>query len=316
MEELRWQPDWPCALPRALRGLRRGAADPTHRAVDGTFWLGIRTPQGTATLHLAQPAGAGGEVIARSWGEGAGWALGHVRSLMGDSDDPRGFEAQHPLLEEILRARRVPRVGRTDRVWEALAPAILEQKVTGQEAFAGFRGLVRGYGERAPGAPEHLDLWVAPAPATVAAVPSWAWLQMHVDRARSVTLVRAARVADSLERITALTGPDAGTEAERRLRSLPGIGEWTAAEVRQRALGDADAVSFGDYHVAQQVGWAVRGSDMTDEEMREFLIPWAGHRNRVVMLLLQYGPSRPRHGPRMAPRTHLPARNPGRRPAR
>lgn len=308
-----WQPDWPCAVPRALGGLRRGAGDPSHRVIEGRYWLGIRTPEGTATLRLQQPAGAGGEVLTRAWGEGSGWALAHVPALLGDADDPSDFRPGHPLLEEILRGRRVPRLGRTDRVWEALAPAILEQKVTGQEAFAGFRALVRQYGERAPGAPEHLDLWVAPAPATVATIPSWAWLQMHVDRARSLTLVRAARMADSLQRITSLTGTEAGAEAERRLRSLPGIGEWTAAEVRQRALGDPDAVSFGDYHVAQQVGWAVRGSDMTDDEMREFLTPWAGHRNRVVMLLLRHGPGRPRRGPRMAPRTHLPARTPGRR---
>ena len=30
-------------------------------------------------------------------------------------------------------------------------PAIIEQKVTGQEAFAGYRRLVRSYGEPAPG---------------------------------------------------------------------------------------------------------------------------------------------------------------------
>ena len=35
---------------------------------------------------------------------------------------------------------------------EALTPAIIEQKVTGQEALGGFRALVRRYGELAPGA--------------------------------------------------------------------------------------------------------------------------------------------------------------------
>ena len=30
---------------------------------------------------------------------------------------------------------------------------------------------------------------------------------------------------------------------DRRVRTLPGIGVWTSAEVRFRALGDADAVN-------------------------------------------------------------------------
>ena len=95
-------------------------------------------------------------------------------------------------------------------------------------------------------------------------------------------------------------------EVERRLPSLPGIGVWTAAEVRQRAHGDADAVSFGDYHVAKDVGWALTGTTFDDAELAEFLEPWRPHRNRVATLLALAGPRRPRHGPRMAPRTHLP----------
>jgi len=36
-------------------------------------------------------------------------------------------------------------------VLEALVPAILEQKVTGTEAWRGLRGLIHGWGEPAPG---------------------------------------------------------------------------------------------------------------------------------------------------------------------
>ena len=73
-------------------------------------------------------------------------------------------------------------------------------------------------------------------------------------------MVLAARVAESLERITGLP-PD---EADDRLRSRPGIGMWTSAEVRRPRAGDADAVSFGDYHVAKDVGWALTGEPMDD----------------------------------------------------
>jgi 3-methyladenine DNA glycosylase/8-oxoguanine DNA glycosylase len=90
------------------------------------------------------------------------------------------------------------------------------------------------------------------------------------------------------------------------LRTVPGIGVWTAAEVAQRALGDPDAVSFGDYHVAKNVTWALTGEALGDEEMAELLEPYRGHRFRAQRLLELEAGMRPRRGPRMAPRTHLP----------
>ena len=89
---------------------------------------------------------------------------------------------------------------------------------------------------------------------------------------------------------------------------MPGLGEWTSAEVRSRAFGDPDAVSFGDYHVAKDIGWAVTGTPYDDEELRAFLEPWRPQRNRVVVLIHGLAGGRPRRGPRMAPRTHLPVR--------
>ena len=64
---------------------------------------------------------------------------------------------------------------------------------------------------------------------------------------------------------------------------------WTSAEVRSRALGDPDAVSFGDYHVAKDIGWAVTGTPYDDEELRAFLEPWRPQRNRVAALIALAG---------------------------
>lgn len=300
-----WRPGWPCPVARVLAVHRRGPGDPTYRIDSrGRHWRGIRTPAGAATLSVESRPGAG-EVHAHAWGSGAEWAIESLPRMLGADDDPSGFEPRHPVVAEALRHHPHWRLGRTDRVWEALVPAILEQKVTGQEAFAGFRRVVHRFGERAPG-PEaaRMRLWLQPTPAQVATIPSWGWLQAHVDPARSRAAVTAARVADSLERVV-----EADVEtADRRLRSLPGVGVWTSAEVRTRALGDADAVSFGDYHVAADVGWALTGEPFDDDAMAAHLEPWRPHRGRVVALLALAGLRRPRRGPRMAPRTHLPAR--------
>jgi 3-methyladenine DNA glycosylase/8-oxoguanine DNA glycosylase len=297
-----WRPDWPCPVARILSPLRHGAGDPTYRvAADGAHWRGIRTPTGPAALQI-QGDPTAGLVTGTAWGAGAQWALAQLPRMLGADDDPSGFEPQHPLLAEAWRRHPNWRIGSSDLVMESLVPAIIEQKVTGQEAFAAYRKLVLRFGERAPGPNE--DLWIQPAPDALRQIPSWEWLRLPVDGGRSRPILQAARVAGSLERAR-LSGPDV---FDRRLRSLPGIGVWTSAEVRSRALGDADAVSFGDYHIAKDVGWALTGVEVDDDGLAELLEPYRPHRHRVQRLVEMTGAGRPRRGPRMAPRTHLPGR--------
>jgi len=298
-----WTPGWPLNVLAIFGGLRAGRGDPTFRHdPDGTFWRGIRTPQGASTLRLGSVAGSG--IEATAWGPGAQWVLASVPSMLGDLDDVTGFVAHHRQVAEAARRFSGWRVPRTGLVLEALIPSIIAQKVTGQEASGSYRALVSRYGERAPGEGGALGLWVAPSARQWARIPSWEWLRAGVDGARSEAVVRAAGAAGRLEQCVDLTRD----QADRRLRAIPGIGVWTAAAVRHTALGDPDAVSFGDYHVAKDIGWALTGAEVDDDALAELLEPYAGHRYRVQGLLKLAGVGRPRHGPRMAARTHLPHR--------
>jgi hypothetical protein len=139
-------------------------------------------------------------------------------------------------------------------------------------------------------------------PAALREVPSREGLRLPVDGARSRAVQQVVRVAGALERAVPL-GP---VELDRRLRTLPGVGVWTSAEVRSRVLGDADAVSFGDYHVAADVGWALTGEAVDDDGLAELLEPYRPHRQRVQRLVEAGRLGRPRRGPRLAPRVHLP----------
>lgn len=298
-----WSPGWRPDVQAVMGGLHLGRGDPTYRRdPDGTIWRGIRTPVGASTLRLGLAAGAG--IEATAWGPGAPWVLDSVPSMLGGLDDVSGFVAHHRQVAEAAARFSGWRVPRTALVLEALMPAIIGQKVSGQEASGAYRTLIHRYGERAPGEGRAQGLWVAPAARAWALIPSWEWLRAGVDGGRSAAAVRAAGAAGRLEQCVDLTF----LEAERRLRAIPGIGVWTAAEVRHTALGDPDAVSFGDYHVAKDVGWALTGSEADDERLAELLEPYAGHRYRVQALLKLAGAGRPRHGPRMAARAHLPHR--------
>ncbi|MCO5969207.1 DNA-3-methyladenine glycosylase 2 family protein [Actinoallomurus sp. WRP6H-15] len=287
-----WRPPWPVDVRLTLAPHRRGTGDPAFAVTpDGAVWRASTTPDGPGTIRLLA---RGDAIEAEAWGPGAARLLDGVPDLLGAADDPASFRPEHEVLRRAALRLRHFRIGRTRNVFEALVPAVLEQKVVGKEAWRAWRYLVRRFGEPAPGP---LDLRVPPPPRAWVVIPSWEWHKSGIEAVRARTIIGAARVASRLE------GDDT-LELDRRLRSLSGIGVWTSAEVRQRALGDADAVSVGDYHIPGIVGWALSGRKVDDAGMLELLTPYAGHRYRVTRLLELSGASPPRRGPRMPVRDY------------
>jgi hypothetical protein len=277
---------------------RRGPGDPAYRTdAAGAVWRTSLTPDGPGTLRIRA---AGPRVTGEAWGPGAGWLLDRLPDQLGARDDRSGFTARHPVLSGLALRHDGMRVGRTGRVFEALVPAVLEQKVVSQEAHRAWRFLLGTFGGPAPGpAPEGMR--VPPEPRTWARIPSWDWHRAGVEGVRARTVIAAAEVASRLEEIADLGAAD----ADRRLRSVPGIGPWTSAEIRQRAAGDPDAVSVGDYHLPNAVGWTLARRTSTDDAgMLDLLAPYAGHRYRVTRLIELGGGLPPRRGPRMPVRDY------------
>ncbi len=302
--ERRFVPSQPVDLRLTLEIHRRGPADPTLRfSRDGSAWRTSRPPDGPATIRLVPDGDA---LRAQAWGPGAAWAIEQAPELAGADDDPGGFAglaAGHPLLRVLLARYHAARIGRTSLVLEALVPAIIEQKVTGGEAKAAFAALVRRHGEPAPGPWQSqgrpAPLRVVPAPAVLARLPGYAYHPLGLERRRADAIRFAAARAARVEECAAMALPD----AYARLRALPLVGPWTAAEVGLRALGDPDAVSVGDFHLCHAVCRALAGEPRgSDERMLELLAPYAGHRARVIRLIESAGIHAPRRGPRTAPR--------------
>lgn len=303
-----WRPDGPVDVALTLSPHRRGAGDPAWRAEHGGVWRTCRTPDGPGTLLVTVDARER-TVLGRAWGPGAEWLLETLPRMLGADDDQSGFAGLAGRAavggEVVLAAwRRHPglRIGRTLRVFEALVPAVLEQKVVGREAWRAWRWLMRRYGEPAPGpAPEGMRVF--PEPEIWREIPSWDWHRAGAEAVRARTIANAARHAGKLE-ATAEAGPEGSAAADRLLRALPGIGVWTSAEIRQRAHGDPDAVSVGDYHIPGVVGWALTGAKTDDAGMLRLLAPFAGHRYRVTRLLELGGHRPPARGPRMPARDY------------
>lgn len=293
-----YRPGHPLDLHRTVGMLRRGGSDPTMIIDGGRIWMTFRTDAGIATLCLRQ---APGEVHAAAWGPGAAEALDAVPRLCGSDDDDSGFVVGHARLEDVARRHPGIRMARTDRVFDALVCAIIEQKVTGMQAFGAWRYLVSRLGERAPG-PTPRPMFASPSHEVWRGIPSWQWHRAAVEPPQSRTIVAAARRGASVERAT-LAAVD-GADRDRVLTSLHGVGVWTSAETRIRALGDPDAVSVGDYHLAHEVGFALTGHRTDDDGMLELLAPWTGHRQRIIRLIWASGSREPRRGARLAPEDH------------
>jgi 3-methyladenine DNA glycosylase/8-oxoguanine DNA glycosylase len=252
-----------------------------------------RTPDGPVAVRLTA-AEDGVEV--QAWGAGSDWVLEHAPAWCGSLDDDSTFDPPNGLVREIWRRNRGLRIPRTGLVTERLIPVILEQKVTGAEARRAYRRLCSALAEPAPGP---LRLFLPPDPQRVAELAYHAFHPFGVERRRAEVLRDACRRATWLDAAADLSLE----EARSRLELLHGVGPWSVAEVARTALGDADAVSVGDYHIPSVVSWALarepRGSDA---RMLELLETFRPHRGRVQRLLEVGGIHAPAFGPRMEAR--------------
>jgi 3-methyladenine DNA glycosylase/8-oxoguanine DNA glycosylase len=309
-----WLVPFPVDVRLTLSVHAHGGNDPAFRVDEaGAVWRTSLTPDGPATLRLAGRRQSGRDtpamesaaqdeshIRAEAWGPGATWMLDSLPAQIGVHDDVSSFAdavanaGGHAVVREVALRHPGLRIGRTSRVFEALVPAILEQKVVSLEAHRAWRILLTRFGTAAPGpAPTGMRVF-PPAPAWKA-IRSWDWHKAGVEAVRARTIHAAATVAGRLER----------NPADGALQSIPGIGPWTSAETRQRALGDPDAVSVGDYNLPKAVGWALAGRPSTDDEtMLELLEPYRGHRYRVTRMIELSGLRPPRRGPRMPVRDY------------
>lgn len=284
--------DRPLDLRLTMSAYRFGRNDPTILISARDALRASRTPEGPATLRIAH---RDDRVMVEAWGAGREWALDQVPDLLG-ARDTTPFDPHDDLVADLHRRLPGLRIGRTDRVLEAILPTVCAQRVTGFEAKRAYRQIVDTFGEPAPG-PETFELVVPPDARTLANTAYQAFHPLGLERKRADIIRRAAARAQSLEAIVGLSSE----EADLRLRTIAGIGTWSVAKVSATALGDPDAVPTGDYNLPNLVSYAFTGERHgSDARMLELLEPFAGHRGRVLRLLKAAGLGPPRRGARMA----------------
>jgi AraC family transcriptional regulator of adaptative response / DNA-3-methyladenine glycosylase II len=150
------------------------------------------------------------------------------------------YLARDPLLAPLVAARPGLRVPGSWDPFELSIRAIIGQQISvaGARTIAGR--LVTRTGDRLPEPAGHL-VGLFPRPEQVATADMTA-IGMPGARARSIVGFAAAVVADP-----GLLEPSEDLDAiARRLRALPGVGEWTAQYIALRGLKHPDAFPASD----------------------------------------------------------------------
>jgi AraC family transcriptional regulator of adaptative response / DNA-3-methyladenine glycosylase II len=166
-----------------------------------------------------------------------------VFDLAADPDTIGAHLALDPMLVPLIAARPGLRVPGAWDGFELALRAIFGQQITVPAATKLLGRLVQQYGAPLSAAVKDGEglTHLFPSPARIAAA-DLATLGMPAARARAVTSLARAISADP-----AMFGRGASlNEAIAKLRSLPGIGEWTAQYIAMRELREPDAFPAAD----------------------------------------------------------------------
>jgi AraC family transcriptional regulator of adaptative response / DNA-3-methyladenine glycosylase II len=215
-------------------------------------------------------------------------AVQRCRRLLDLDADPAPIAAalaDDPVLGSLARAhpgRRVP--GQVDGD-ELAFRAVLGQQVSVAAARLLAARLVAAYGKPLE-QPESTLTHCFPTAQTLAAADP---ATLPMPRARAAALVGLASALASGE---LSLDPGADRErAEAQLLALPGIGPWTAAYIRMRALSDPDAFlpsDAGVLHALAQLGALTDHRAKADGQAESIAESWRPWRSYAVQHLLAF----------------------------
>jgi len=239
--------------PRALPGIEEVSGGVWRRTVrEGV--LEVRRG-GEAHLEVSLPAALAPKALRIATG------VQRVFDLRADPEAIAAHLGREKILRPFLRAGlRVP--GAWDP-FEMAVRAILGQQISVSRARVLAEQLTEKYGERVA------QGWLFPTPERLATADLRG---MPGVRARAIPALARA-VVEGEVRLDAAADPAA-------LRTIPGVGEWTAQVIALRALGEPDAFPAADLGLCRALGLAPRELAARSESWR----PWRAYAAAAVWL--------------------------------
>ncbi|MBB4934000.1 AraC family transcriptional regulator of adaptative response / DNA-3-methyladenine glycosylase II [Lipingzhangella halophila] len=295
----------PCDLDRLFGFLAERAVPGVEELSHGVYRRVLRLPHGRGIAEISTGAGNGpGKGGAYNAANGNGTGNGHIqcrlhlddlrdlgtavqrcRRLLDLDTDPHAVAevlAQSDLLGPAVAAApglRAP--GHVDPA-ELAVRAIVGQQVSVAAARTVAGRIVEQYGKPLT-APNGGLTHVFPEPEDLAAANPED-LPMPAARARALQGLMAALASGEVD-----LGPGADrADAEARLRSLPGVGPWTAGYIRMRALGDPDVLLESDHGVQRALRYAGHAGPIGD--VARTWRPWRSYATHHLWAMLAPAP--------------------------
>ncbi|MBN9735893.1 MULTISPECIES: AlkA N-terminal domain-containing protein [unclassified Pseudonocardia] len=273
-----------------LEHLAARAVDRVERVDGGTYRRTLRLPHGPASvaLDLTARPGAVLATLRTTDPRDVGPAVSRLRRLLDLDADPLAVDtalAADPVLAPLVAATPGIRLAGTADPAETAVRTVLGQQVSVAAARTAASRIAASHGTELPPAlrdDDGPDL-LFPAPETLA----------------DVELAGPARRASSLRGLCSALASgelvlDAGREPgalRAELRTLPGIGPWSAGYLAMRVLGDPDELLASDLAVRR--GAAALGLPGEEDALVERARAWAPWRSYAATRLWRAATSAP-----------------------
>lgn len=277
--------DWPAQL-----GFLAARAIPGVESVSATRYARVFTLDGQVGSFVVEPADVQTDApraqLTVSFAEASALpaivrGVRHIFDLDADPARIAVHLSRDPLLAPLVQTRPGLRVPGAWSGFELAVRAILGQQITVVAATRLAALLVSRYGQ--PLAQSSvLDVGLTHVFPTPERLASEDLSTLPMPRARSGSLAALARTV--VERPEVL-GPYPSLElAVRKLRELPGIGEWTAQYYAMRQLRETDAFLAADVALQRALA-APDGTRPTEKQLLARAVAWSPFRAYAALHL-------------------------------
>jgi AraC family transcriptional regulator of adaptative response / DNA-3-methyladenine glycosylase II len=269
---LRYRPpfEWPAMLSffeaRAIPGIEHVAGGRYARTID------IESGQGFVSVELAAEDAL--RVVIRFPRLSAlPIIISRLRRLFDLASDPESIAAhlsEDAALAPLVRVRPGLRVPGAWDAFEIGVRAVLGQQISVRATMGLAAKLVSQYGESYADKTMAMDglTHVFPHPGRIACA-NLTSMGMPDARARALSALATAFLDDS----RVLAGGRSLEDCVTRLRSLPGVGEWTAHYIAMRELREPDAFPADDVGLKRILS-RIEGREFTSRELLDRAERW------------------------------------------
>ncbi len=191
-----------------------------------------------------------------------------------------------PILVSLTGQLRGLKVPATESAFEALVNAVIEQQLSLEASYSIEKRLIRAFGEGLSVGSGYYYAFPTPDRLAHASLMELHACGISLRKSEYIRDIAIAIVEDRLD-LESLQQEEDSSKIYHTLRSLRGIGEWSAEFILLRGLHRMDCIPAGDVGLRRSVSKYYRhGARISAADMREISRPWGRWRGLAVFYVM------------------------------